>query len=443
MKIGNLNIKKKHLFIFSVFFLLISIVVGYSYINSDVKSTGGVTLHKYSCNQENLYERLKCLSTIDGIASKNISDTFGIDYSAESGTTNGKGLYTMTSSLNDDYPMMYYRGAVENNNIKFNNMCWQIVRTTETGGTKIIYAGLPDENGYCNNSTLSALSIPAGQYGAGYDKPYYASYMYDDSNTATEETDFSALSSYKFYTYATYSNGQYTLSNPLDSFQTGAYTCASNSNQCSTVRLYTGGDEYYLFTNGKTYESLFDKVVSSPIKNTIENWFGTNLTSVEDKIEDTTFCADMTPDSSNIAESLEFYKLANKKISLECYDTNYEYSVANGALSKPVGLITMSEAELSSGFADGEQKIGNTYLTSKIKTVVKENGDSFWTMSPGSSRAKYASVLAIYKKSDGTQGGSKNSPTATDNYIRPVISLKNSVTITGGDGTENNPYVVQ
>ena len=49
-------------------------------------------------------------------------------------------------------PVYYYRGDVNNNNVKFANYCWKIVRTTSAGGIKMIYNGLPDENGYCDNT---------------------------------------------------------------------------------------------------------------------------------------------------------------------------------------------------------------------------------------------------------------------------------------------------
>ena len=40
---------------------------------------------------------------------------------------------------NDAYPIVYYRGAVEDNNVIFNNQCWKAVRTNDTGGAKLIY----------------------------------------------------------------------------------------------------------------------------------------------------------------------------------------------------------------------------------------------------------------------------------------------------------------
>ena len=71
-----------------------------------------------------------------------LSDT-GINFVTKSSASNGRGLYVMHDTTEDDYPIYYYRGKVTNNNAKFAGFCWKIVRTTETGGTKLIYNGSP------------------------------------------------------------------------------------------------------------------------------------------------------------------------------------------------------------------------------------------------------------------------------------------------------------
>ena len=44
----------------------------------------------------------------------------------------------------DEYtnPVYYFKGAVEDNNVLFAGFCWKIVRTTDTGGIKMIYNGV-------------------------------------------------------------------------------------------------------------------------------------------------------------------------------------------------------------------------------------------------------------------------------------------------------------
>ena len=78
-----------------------------------------------------------------------------LDFSKVSSDTNGKGLYVLSGTENDTNPIYYYRGAVENNNAIFAESCWNIVRTTATGGTKLIYNGKPTEL----NKNITRLDI--------------------------------------------------------------------------------------------------------------------------------------------------------------------------------------------------------------------------------------------------------------------------------------------
>ena len=55
------------------------------------------------------------------------------------GLYNGEGADTYAN------PVYYYKGNVQNNNVLFGGFCWKIVRTTETGGVKIVYNGVPKD----------------------------------------------------------------------------------------------------------------------------------------------------------------------------------------------------------------------------------------------------------------------------------------------------------
>ena len=80
-----------------------------------------------------------------------------INFGAASSDTNGLGVYTLSQTKSSTYPVYYYRGNVTNNNVIFGNFCWKIIRTTNTGGVKLIYNGIPN-NGVCN-ATGEAIEI--------------------------------------------------------------------------------------------------------------------------------------------------------------------------------------------------------------------------------------------------------------------------------------------
>ncbi len=86
-----------------------------------------------------------------GIISQNVNTTKLIDFSQISSSTNGEGVYILPGTEYDENPIYYYRGAVNNNNVIFGDLCWQVVRTTDTGGVKMIYNGIPTITGSGNN----------------------------------------------------------------------------------------------------------------------------------------------------------------------------------------------------------------------------------------------------------------------------------------------------
>ena len=140
--------------------------------------------------QEN-FDTTKNRGILDNEQSTFVSASTGIDFGAISSDTNGKGVYERAGTENDSYPILYYRGAVDNNNVILANKCWKAVRTTETGGVKLIYSGelspaydfsngTPlDENEYTiiqndygftfnQNEKKYVATMPEGYYELGY-----------------------------------------------------------------------------------------------------------------------------------------------------------------------------------------------------------------------------------------------------------------------------------
>ena len=74
-------------------------------------------------------------------AIKNDSQFLGTDEWVDFTDMMENGLFIRSGTENHINPIYYYRGEIENNYIIFANYCWKIVRTTETGGVKLIYNG--------------------------------------------------------------------------------------------------------------------------------------------------------------------------------------------------------------------------------------------------------------------------------------------------------------
>ena len=187
-------------------------------------------------------------------------------------TDANSGIYTIANTKDDKYPVHYYRGNISNNNVLFAGFCWKIVRTTSTGGVKLIYNGVYDENNKCNN-TGTNTQIGKSAFNSNYTSPADVGYMYGTRYTYSEyrstastnvlnRISMNSVSNY-YGDSITYSNGVYTLQNATqkswsDNYSTlkGYYTCRSTSTTCSTV--------YYIAVATSNYQyalSLTDGVI--------------------------------------------------------------------------------------------------------------------------------------------------------------------------------------
>ena len=178
--------------------------------------------------------------------------------------TIASGIYTRNGTENDQYPVHYYRGNIDNNNVLFAGFCWKMVRTTSTGGVKLIYNGIYNDNDKCNNIG-TASQIGKSRFNSNTNSPADVGYMYGVRYTYSgygsgtvdvlEEYWKGFNSDYYYYgDSVTYSNGTYTLVNASqktwsDNYSNlvGYYTCKAASSNCSTVYYIVGTTSYYLY----------------------------------------------------------------------------------------------------------------------------------------------------------------------------------------------------
>ena len=155
----------------------------------NLSGTLSVKMIGSSSNNPNLTtEASKSIPLYDYIKD-NADTTTTIDFSKTSDASSTNGIYTTTDTDSGE-PVYYYRGAVDNN-VLFANFCWKIIRTTETGGVKLIYNGVP-ANGQCNN-TGDNSTIGSSMFNESYDNAKYVGYMYGDSIDDTANTNESTI----------------------------------------------------------------------------------------------------------------------------------------------------------------------------------------------------------------------------------------------------------
>ena len=311
--------------------------------------------------------------------------TTQIDFSQTSQTSRTNGIY-MTTNTDSGKPVYYYRGKVDNH-VLFANFCWRIVRTTETGGVKLIYDGVPS-NGQCSN-TGSNSTIGSSAFNTNYNDNAYVGYMYGTTGSST---------------YAS------THANTNDSTIKGVIDTWYKNNMTS----YTSQLEDTVWCN--------DRSIVTDLANSNGGYYSSCTTLGYGKN------ATLYGPASRVG-----YNVSNPTPTLKCAQDNDKFTVdankGNGVLDYPVGLITADEMAYA----------GGVYGSSNVNTsFYLYTGQHYWALSPyffyGSSAIEFA-LYSIGKLDGDDAGGSYG--------VRPSVSLQLGIGMTGGSGTAVDPFIVE
>ena len=360
------------------------------------------------------------------------------------------GLYNGEGAATYANPVYYYKGNVQNNNVLFAGFCWKIVRTTETGGVKIVYNGI-QKNGSCNNTGTDS-QIGRSAFNSSYNSPSYVGYMYNKVYAYSDKS-MSSESNIVFGNSFTYANGTYTLkdtktvatwSSGYNTINNNHYTCMTTGTTCSSIYYVyyaSSSNAYYItLTNGKSVNDALNEMLyaddvnknDSTIKTYIDSWYESNIKDKYDnKLEDTVFCNDrsMSNESSNgwnpiggsTSTSLQF-KNYNANQSLVCANETDRFSRSNpkAKLKYPIGLLSLPELSLS-GY-------GSSHYYN--------NGQYVWLASPFS----FISNDAYVGLAD--SGGWAGSDVVDSGGVRPSVSIQPGTSFSSGDGSFTNPFVI-
>ncbi len=336
----------------------------------------------------------------------------------------------------DDYGMSYYfRGNVTNNYVQFANKCWRIVRVTGDGSIKLVL----------HNDNVNKVSSPC--------------------DTANNNTT-AAFARYSGTTYTTKYNEQ------------------TNDNAYVGFMYGTAGSSKYAETHAN--------INKSTILQNLETWYKNNLATYESKLADTIWCNDKSTKTNQTITRASLNITTNKlnksvgtlpglgsgtnstlysvrqRVRTNYYYTdtsNKRYGTAgtgptlicpldndggklskftvkdtingNGALDYKVGLLTADEV-LYAGNIDYYGYQALNYNNSSINNYLRENATSswYWFFSPYSFNGD-ASVLGV-----GGDGYASYNLVAGTFGLRPAVSLTSATTISGGNGTSSNPFVI-
>ena len=471
---------------------------------------------------------------------------------------NKKEVYYFTSTDSSNLAAQY-------GNVLFGGFCWQIIRTTDTGGIKLLYNGIAGDNQTCLNTrgtttgligvNGTTLTMPTGSsatsvvYGTGYDynfgnntitltngtdplitgktwnndyKELLGKYTCLNSSNAltTTGTDcqtlvyiggiYSATSAFitKYtigttnhyselgkspfnayyyslgdvgYMYNTYSKSQngntrtsYYSNSVSWSDETNMYIVNTNSSTMAiddamTANYHYVCDDatatktctklrYYYYYSGTTYEYVLLESgeinpitamingnnvnqKNSAIKGYIDTWYKKNISgkTFESKIDTSAvYCNDRKITSSvgwdasgaiaTTYPTIQYYQ-STSNYDLRCENTTDRFTADNiighkAKLTYPVGLLT-----------EPERKLMNEYYA---KSYISEGQTAqyYWSSSPYRYQVGFSWIRGVL-----TSGQSSDGNPNFASGVRPVITLKPDITLTGS-GTDVDPYKV-
>ena len=424
---------------------------------SEVAANTTLNLYAY-WRRPTLYETVAAMSK--GKQTNDTNDTTGIQAAIRIPTsadrtqdTSNSGVYEYDSDPNAFGPasdasntskIYYYRGVLENSVGSYgsdgsavtypnyvildangtkdtSDTCWRIVRTTGSGGVKMIY------NGKWTGSTCANAQTNAQVITSAF-------------NNSSASNGYSSLDYRNIHAVG------YTYNN--------AVTSVGSASANTTIAKVFGSSSDYSVNSS-----------NSIIKQYIEQTWFSNISAYESILEPNAgYCNDRTlyPDGSytladKLAESTQIVPYGSSGMTvyyfgayarnmsaaqtptLECprgvvdiYSTTTA-SGGNGQLSKPAALLTADELSFagsgSSTATNGSTYNANSYLRS---------GDIFWLLSP-TYRYSNGNAREFYLLSNGNLYNSYVNYTIG---VRPAISLKPGTTATSGTGIATDPWVV-
>ena len=423
---------------------------------------------KVEANEGIWVEEVRTLYGIMQASTIGVDIENGVDFSKTSDEDNTKGVYTFNGTESDTYPVYYYRGAVDNNNVVFANKCWKAVRTTDTGGVKLIYngenAGTNNEPN-CNNTggdtQISLSGTTTFAFNTSSNSPAYNGYMY---GTVYTYSSSNWTSNAKFGSSFTWDGTNYKLvdASVTTPNATHHYSCNSTDAEatCTDLRYVyyvSGSTKYYVtLTGGDGIEQAITKMqtntTDSNAKDKIDTWYASNLTSYTSKLEDTVWCNDRSvgdnnnngwiANGGNLTTRLNYgakersayaenTSTVKNQPSLVCANKNDAFTVSNGngnqALTYPVALLTEDEMVLAGGV--GGVTNGSFYLTS---------GAYWWSLSPYRWGSNDARGFDLY----GSGGLYSDDVVLNTRGLRPSVSLKPGTPVVRGSGTVDDPYII-
>ena len=425
-------------------------------LNAKVRGKDGNLLYSIIANK---YENM-IASAKRGGYTQCPRTTSDMEYCVNNKKSDSYEVYKFTNDrVSYNSPIYFFWHKATHNNVVFAGKCWKMIRTTETGGVKLLYSGNVNPDGTCKT-----ITDPSG-YGGSHvaynnetnNKKTYVGYTYpvtgnNNKNSKLKETIDTCLnSSIKAYSYfledATWCNDRSEVSqNGGGAVDFAAKKRFGVINE-AVITLYAS-ERVSVYPNYKdmtSYTGVLEKDEAVDVYKSKVTWADTcsggwyKIASGD--YANSYVCSNSLDDKTSTPESGQ-----PSKATLYCLNTedNYtlgpiiNYSRGNELLSSiGVSGATITADEVYLIYDNKDYATGRNYLADEF--------DGYWTMTPFDFTGSVANVYAI---KDSGELAITNVHNATDYGVRPAVSLKYNTyvydTVNGikSDGSKEKPYHV-
>ena len=227
---------------------------------------------------------------------------------------------------------------------------------------------------------------------------------------------------------------------------TEAYINSSTAfNSSHTDSMYVG----YMYGTSGSLESNRANTNNSTIKEVIDSWYASNMTSYAKYLSETAiYCSDReVGEGTYTATGLKFYYApytridTNKAATYGCTATEDKFTVdsaaGNGKLTYPIALMTVDELVFAGG-AYREESALTWYYYNSVKGS-STGKISWWLMSP----YDWGANSSVFRTYGSDSPGFLYARRVDDTLgVRPVISIKGDNLWKSGDGTASSPYEI-
>ncbi len=204
-------------------------------------------------------------------------------------------------------------------------------------------------------------------------------------------------------------------------------------NEDGTIRIVmqdgiNNNSEYAFNSSYNNYTYMY-YTNNSNAKTQLESWYQTNIGSKSDSAKNVAtgayYCeqAKVKRSDSDTSGSATMTTYTSYTPDFKCSSDGN----GKGQVSGSVGLLSYDEVVYAGGYYG--QSNSNYYLYN--------SANYWWTMSPGGFSGSYSKVWRIF-----TSGSFGHTDVTFTNRLRAVLNLTANTQISDGDGTKENPFVV-